>query len=145
MSGRKQSAIVVGVDGSETSLRAAAYAIGSARRRGTRLVVVYARVPAGGLAGFMDSTGASRALAMREQDRIEQMLRQARTEASVEGVDIELLVRQGDPYQVLSEVADELRADCVVVGSSESLGHRVAGSIAVRLVRGARWPVTVVP
>jgi nucleotide-binding universal stress UspA family protein len=33
----------------------------------------------------------------------------------------------------------------VVVGSSESLGHRVAGSIAVRLVRGARWPVTVVP
>jgi nucleotide-binding universal stress UspA family protein len=93
----------------------------------------------------MDSTGASRALAMREQDRIEQMLRQARTEAADEGVEIELLVRQGDPYQVLSEVADELRADCVVVGSSESLGHRVAGSIAVRLVRGARWPVTVVP
>jgi nucleotide-binding universal stress UspA family protein len=135
MSGRKQSAIVVGVDGSETSLRAAAYAMGSARRRGTRLVVVYARVPAGGLAGFMDSTGASRAL----------VLRQARTEAADEGVEIELLVRQGDPYQVLSEVADELRADCVVVGSSESLGHRVAGSIAVRLVRGARWPVTVVP
>jgi nucleotide-binding universal stress UspA family protein len=145
MSGRKQSAIVVGVDGSETSLRAAAYAMGSARRRGTRLVVVYARVPAGGLAGFMDSTGASRALAMREQDRIEQMLRQARTEAADEGVEIELLVRQGDPYQVLSEVADELRADCVVVGSSECLGHRVAGSIAVWLVRGARWPVTVVP
>ncbi|HEY0216208.1 MAG TPA: universal stress protein [Cellulomonas sp.] len=145
MSGQKSRAIVVGVDGSETSLRATAYAIGSARRRGTRLVAVYVRVPAGGFAGFMDTTGSSRAVALQEQDRVEGMLRQARAEASDEGVDIELLVRTGDPYQVLSEVADELRADCVVVGSSESLGHRVAGSIAVRLVRGARWPVTVVP
>jgi nucleotide-binding universal stress UspA family protein len=33
----------------------------------------------------------------------------------------------------------------VVVGSSEQAGHRLVGSVASRLVRAGRWPVTVVP
>ncbi len=38
-------------------------------------------------------------------------------------------------------VADEVHADAIVVGASE---QRI-GSLAVRLVRDGRWPVTVVP
>jgi hypothetical protein len=38
-------AIVVGIDGSTPSLRAAAYAAGLARRQRTRLVAVYVRTP----------------------------------------------------------------------------------------------------
>ena len=52
---------------------------------------------------------------------------------------------EGDPFTVLSRIATEVRADLVVVGASGGLGHRFAGSVAVRLVKTGRWPVTVVP
>jgi nucleotide-binding universal stress UspA family protein len=139
------TAVVVGVDGSDASLRAAAYAIGVCRRQGSRLVVVYVREPGGGVASMMDTTGAATAAAVQHQDAVERMLRESRSLAEARGVPVELVVRTGDPYQVLAEVAHELRADGVVVGSSQSIGHRFAGSLAVRLVRRAHWPVTVVP
>ena len=31
------------------------------------------------------------------------------------------------------------------VGASKQAGHRFVGSLAVRLVRAGKWPVTVVP
>lgn len=52
---------------------------------------------------------------------------------------------RGDPYSGLVQTADELKADAVVVGASEQAGHRFVGSVAVRLVKSGRWPVTVVP
>ena len=52
---------------------------------------------------------------------------------------------RGDPYSGLTKAADELKADAVVVGASEQAGHRIVGSVAVRLVKAGRWPVTVVP
>jgi nucleotide-binding universal stress UspA family protein len=61
------------------------------------------------------------------------------------GIAIEYLVRHGDPLTELSRVADELPADGVVVGASQQGVHRFLGSLASRLVRGGRWPVTVVP
>lgn len=53
-------------------------------------------------------------------------------------------VNATDPGAV-AVLATELRADLVVVGSSASAGHRIMGSLAVKLVRAGRWPVTVVP
>jgi nucleotide-binding universal stress UspA family protein len=52
---------------------------------------------------------------------------------------------RGDPYGGLVKAADELKADAVIVGASEQAGHRIIGSVAVRLVKAGRWPVTVVP
>jgi nucleotide-binding universal stress UspA family protein len=52
---------------------------------------------------------------------------------------------EGDPFTELRRIADEIRADAVVVGASAHAGHRLVGSLAVRLVRAGRWPVTVVP
>ncbi len=52
---------------------------------------------------------------------------------------------RGDPYNGLVKAADDLTADAVVVGASEQAGHRFVGSVAVRLVKAGRWPVTVVP
>jgi nucleotide-binding universal stress UspA family protein len=139
------SAIVVGVDGSETSLRALAYAAGLARRQGSRLVAVYVRTMASGVLVF-DRTGAAAQGAVEAQDHVEQQLRATLEEqARAWQVQARLVVRGGDPLAALSDVARKERADAVIVGSSEGLGHRLAGSLAVRLVRCRRWPVTVVP
>jgi nucleotide-binding universal stress UspA family protein len=61
------------------------------------------------------------------------------------GIDITFMERTGSPLNEIARVADELRVDAVVVGASMQAGHRFIGAIATRLVRVARWPVTVVP
>jgi nucleotide-binding universal stress UspA family protein len=140
------SAILVGVDGSETSLRAAAYAAGLARRQRTKLVAVYVRTQPAALLSIADHMGLATKEVLAAQDALEAQLREAmRSHLEHWDVDAHLIVRSGDPLMVLSEVAREVRADAVIVGSSASPGHRIAGSLAVRLVRARKWPVTVVP
>jgi len=139
-------AIVVGVDGSPTSMRAAAYAAGLARRQHTRLIAVYARGSPGSLLALADQMGAAMSAVLETHDELERQLRaELATQAGIWGVDAKLVARDGDPLTVLTEVATAARADAVVVGSSASLGHRIAGSLASRLIRHGHWPVTVVP
>jgi nucleotide-binding universal stress UspA family protein len=57
----------------------------------------------------------------------------------------EFYTSEGDPYHGLCDYADKLRADAVVIGASQKAGHRIVGSVAVRLVKAGKWPVTVVP
>ena len=52
---------------------------------------------------------------------------------------------RGDAFHEIARVAQETRADAIVVGASLKAGHRLLGSLAVRLVRAGKWPVTVVP
>ena len=135
--------IVAGVDGSDSSLRAASYAAGLARRQGALLALVYVQpVLAAGAA-----MGAP--VADTTDEIAENLVAQIRHETErVKGIfDIrwEFHTFRGDPYGGLVKAADELKADAVVVGASEQAGHRIIGSVAVRLVKAGRWPVTVVP
>lgn len=135
--------ILAGVDGSESSLRAAAYAGGLARRQGALLAVVYVQpVLAAGAA-----LGAPVAETTDEiaEDLIGQIRAAAERVKGIFDVRWEFHTFRGDPYNGLVRAADELKADAVVVGASEQAGHRIIGSVAVRLVKAGRWPVTVVP
>jgi nucleotide-binding universal stress UspA family protein len=135
--------ILVGVDGSPTSLRAAAYAAGLARRQRSRLVAVYVTEPAPPMAGWVPS---AQAVAQEAADQVDAELRRELAPAAERlGIEVEYRTVHGDPVAELSRIADELPADAVLVGASEKAGHRVIGSVAVRLVRIGRWPVTVVP
>jgi nucleotide-binding universal stress UspA family protein len=139
-------AIVVGLDGSTPSLRAAAYAAGLARRQRTRLVAVYVRTQPAAFLSLADHSGIAITTAIDAQDETEAQLRNlVHSHSRVWNVDARLVVRSGDPLNVLSDVAREVHAEAVIVGKSASLAHRIAGSLAVRLVRCGRWPVTVVP
>lgn len=138
-------AIVVGVDGSEPSLRAAAYAAGLARRQHSKVVAVYVRrMP--GTESLAMSSASIVGLVSEAQRQIEEDLRRALSQQRrVWQVDAELLVREGDPLDELVAVAKDIHADAIVVGASASFVHRHARSLAVRLVRQPRYPVTVVP
>ncbi|MFJ3711332.1 universal stress protein [Streptomyces sp. NPDC090053] len=135
--------IVVGIDGSESSLRAASYAGGLARRQNALLAIVYVQpvLAAGASMGapVADTTG----------EIAEGLVNEIRTATErvkeIFAVRWEFHTFRGDPYNGLVTAADELKADAVVVGASESAGHRIIGSVAVRLVKAGRWPVTVVP
>ncbi|MDO0938541.1 universal stress protein [Streptomyces sp. DG2A-72] len=135
--------IVVGVDGSDSSLRAAAYAGGLARRQRALLAIVYVQP-------VMSAGAALGAPVAETTDEIaEDIVAQIRdaTERMKGIFDIrwEFHTFRGDPYNGLVKAADELKADAVVVGASEQAGHRIIGSVAIRLVKAGRWPVTVVP
>jgi nucleotide-binding universal stress UspA family protein len=134
--------LVVGVDGSTTSMRAGSYAAGLARRQGSRLVVVYVVRPG----GLMDLAPGAAALVRQTSDEVvEDLRRQIEERAATFDIPYTFRVECGDPYSELVRVADEVRADGVIVGASTQAGHRFAGSIAIRLVKAGRWPVTVVP
>jgi nucleotide-binding universal stress UspA family protein len=61
------------------------------------------------------------------------------------GISLTFIKAAGDPYHEITRIAAETRADAIVVGASLKAGHRLMGSLAVRLVRAGKWPVTVVP
>ncbi|WP_367319278.1 universal stress protein [Streptomyces sp. HUAS ZL42] len=135
--------IMVGLDGSDSSFRAAAYAAGLARRQRALLAIVYVQP-------VLAAGAALGAPVAETTDRIaEDLVAEIRDAAErVKGtfdVRWEFHTFRGDPYNGLAKAADELKADAVVVGASEQAGHRIVGSVAVRLVKAGRWPVTVVP
>jgi len=134
--------LVVGVDGSTTSLRAGAYAAGLARRQGAHLVIVYVA----STGGLVELAPEGAVAARQVTDEIAADLRrQVEQVAPGLGISYTFRVETGDPYSQLVRVADEVSADGVVVGASMQAGHRFAGSLAIRLVKAGRWPVTVVP
>ncbi len=127
------------VDGSDTSLRAAAFAVGMARRQHARLAFVYVRKVGGSAAA------AASSLAQAQDDIARELRATLETLVGRLGVSAEFFDRSGSPFGEIVRLAVELQADAVVVGASTKAGHRFAGSLALHLVRASRWPVTVVP
>jgi len=135
-------AILVGVDGSDTAMRAAAFAFGIARRQGSTLIVAFVAAHSA-LAAI---TGPSAGAAHETAETLRGELRsQAKAAAEELAVPVAFVRAFGDPFTRLREAADQGQVDTVVVGASTSAGHRFAGSVATKLIRTGHWPVLVVP
>ncbi len=139
------SAILVGVDDTVTGLRAAAYTAGLARRQRARVIAVYV-APMAGMA-LASSVGPAVLAAENEahEEIAKDLAARADTMARDLGISVTFIAAHGDPYHEITRIAGETRADAIVVGASLQAGHRLMGSLAVRLVRAGKWPVTVVP
>lgn|ERR1700729_3180004 len=140
------SAIVVGVDGSRTSLRAGAYAAGLARRQHARLVAVYVG-PISAMFAPDPGTAAAVQTARDEAFRLtaDDLRHESEVAANEHGIPVTFVATRGDSFAELRRIAQGVCADAVVVGASAKASHRLVGSLAVRLVRAGEWPVTVVP
>lgn len=134
--------ILVGVDGSDTSLRAGAYAAGLARRQGATLIVLYVKTAA---ATPIQAPETAAAVSQNQSDIAADLDTQISANAHRLGLDVELVVREGNPYTELLRLAGERRVDAIVIGASMQAGHKLVGSLAAKLVRKAGWPITVVP
>jgi nucleotide-binding universal stress UspA family protein len=144
-------AIVVGVDGSDTSRAALLWAADEARLRTARLVAVHAwsfipaqpigdpgmlAIPTGDLTGQLSAESeAARAVLA---DAVAKMLEGA------PGIEVEQRLVEGDPGDAL--VAESKTAELVVVGSHGRSGLKAAllGSVSRHVVSHAACPVVVV-
>jgi nucleotide-binding universal stress UspA family protein len=132
-----------GTDGTESSWRATSYAAGLARRQHAVLSIVYVQ-PVLAMGAALGTAVAQTTGEVAEQ-LMHEIRETSRKFGGVFDVQWEFQTFRGDPFSGLVAVADELKADAVVVGASEQAGHRFVGSVAIRLVKAGRWPVTVVP
>lgn len=139
------SVILVGVDDSVTATRAAWYAAGLARRQRAKLVAVYVASIPSVVAATPTGAAVMAAEAEAHDEMAGQMRARAEEVARELGISVTFIAAHGDAYTEIKRVADETRADAMVVGASAKAGHRLIGSLAVRLVRAGKWPVTVVP
>ncbi|MFD5830625.1 universal stress protein [Lentzea sp. NPDC060358] len=135
--------ILVGVDGSDTAMRATAAAFGLARRQGARLVVAFVACHStlAALSPAVASVFEHEATAKLHAE----LAGQIRSAAEELNVPVTFVKTFGDPVTLLRDSADQCQADMVVVGASQQTGHRFAGSVATRLIRSGHWPVLVVP
>jgi nucleotide-binding universal stress UspA family protein len=138
--------IVVGTDGSETSLRAVDRAAALAADAGATLVIACAYFPERPDPHAQDVLGAD-AYQVTGSAPADETVRTARERASAAGAgDVELTSVQGKPGDVLIEVAKERKADLIVVGNRglNTLAGRIIGSVPLDVVRHAPIDVLIV-
>ncbi len=136
--------LVVGLDGSNTSRDALAYAIGMARRESAELVIVQVGSPISTAAAVAAVGGSG--LPPDPDHGIDPV-----PATTLEVLDEYLPGRwrivtcEGEAGAELERVAEECQADAIVVGRSRNPGRHLLGSVTARLVRRANHPVIVVP
>jgi nucleotide-binding universal stress UspA family protein len=118
------------------------YATGLARRERCRLVVAYVMSPGPFEWAVIGGGGVLADLRADLSRTVEAEVRALSDECPYP---VTFVSRVGRPTDCLSAIADEVRADVVVVGVSRGWRRWCGLSVAAGLVRTGRWPVVVVP
>jgi nucleotide-binding universal stress UspA family protein len=138
------SRIVVGVDGSDESQRALAFALEEAKLRGAELDVVHAwHYPPVAGSGF--APPVDEAVYKTVADAAQELVDDAVEVARAAGVEARGAAVEGPPAETLVEVADG--ADILVVGSRGRGGFTglLLGSVSQQCAHHARCTVAIVP
>lgn len=141
------STVVVGVDGSEGSRRAAEHAVALARRMGAAVKLVTVIRPPEGWWGIGGAPPSPEALSTALVEGQQEILREMEAHLDLDGVEYETMAELGDPVTRLLDICRETDADLMVIGRrGAGLAERVIlGSTADRLTHHSECPVLVVP
>lgn len=137
------STLLVAHDFSETAALALRQAMALSKANEARLVLAHVveLVPLG---PYPAIKGGANDLAIK--DIAEQRTNEIAEEARTAGCEIEVIVRVGEPGPTIVEIAEEVGADLLVIGTRGLTGvkHVLLGSTAESVVRRAPMPVLTV-
>jgi nucleotide-binding universal stress UspA family protein len=137
--------ILVATDFSETSDHALDYALDLARALKAEVVVLHAyELP---VYGFPDGAVITTAdMAARIAAAAEEGLKSVVTKKRSSGVALRTILRTGPPAEEVNEVAGEIGADLIVIGTHgrRGLARALLGSVAEHVIRMSSRPVLVV-
>jgi nucleotide-binding universal stress UspA family protein len=119
------------IDQSRQTMETAGVALELAKTHGSRLVVL--------------SVVEAEEGAMHDPAAVAKLLEQARASFEQAGVPCEMLEREGKPAFVIGDVADEINADVIVMGTRGISLESSEPSTAARVIQLAPCPVLVVP
>ena len=142
--------IAVGTDGSATADKAVEFAIELAARHEAQLVVLsaYSSQPsalasAAMAAAWMPPEPLGPEWTAQEAERVEELLADAKRRAEQRGIACRTASREGDPADVVVELAERHGADLLVIGN-RGMQRRVLGSVPNTITHKARCSVLVV-
>jgi nucleotide-binding universal stress UspA family protein len=142
------SSIVVGTDGSDTASQAVRQAVDLAKTVGATLELVsaYQPVPAQRLQEERRDAPEDVQWAIHPQQEVEEVLESAAALAREAGVKVSTHARQGDPAGAILDVAEERKADLIVVGNKGMTGAKrfLLGSVPNKISHYARCSVLII-
>jgi nucleotide-binding universal stress UspA family protein len=140
--------IVVGTDGSETATQAVRQAVDLAKATGARVELVSAYEPVSGqrLREETQQVPEDMQWMVNPREDVDSTLEDASNVASEAGVEVEVYARQGDPADAILDVAEETKADLIVVGNKGMTGARrfLLGSVPNKVSHHAPCSVLII-
>jgi nucleotide-binding universal stress UspA family protein len=140
--------IVVGTDGSETAAEAVSKAIELAKLTGATLSLVSAYAPVSGrrVSGEQRQAPTDVHYEIGPREDVNLVLDAAAADAKREGIEVQTHAVEGDPADAILNVAEEVKADLIVVGNKGMTGTRrfLLGSVPNNVSHHAPCSVIIV-
>ena len=137
--------VAVGTDGSPTATKAVSFALDLAERFGARVVFITSYRPVSESRLRHEQKDAPQELqwSLNPAEDVESTLRDVEEMADERGLKWTSEAREGDPADVLVDIAEEHDADVLVVGN-KGMHRRVLGSVPNSVSHKARCSVMIV-
>ena len=140
--------IVVGTDGSETAGEAVRQAVDLAKLAGATLSIVsaYAPIPERKVKDQQRDAPADVQYELGPREDVNLVLDAAAADARKEGIEVQTHPVEGDPAEAILNVAEETKADLIVVGNKGMTGARryLLGSVPNNVSHHAPCSVIIV-
>jgi nucleotide-binding universal stress UspA family protein len=137
--------ITVGTDGSDTASKAVDFALDMAEKFGAKVVVASSYRPVGEDRLRQEQREAPQDIqwSINPTEDVDNALRAVEERARGRGLEVTSEARQGDPADVLCDIAEQHDADLLIVGN-KGMHRRVLGSVPNSVSHKAPCSVVIV-